>query len=201
MICKIKKAFKMKNEHPILMSTPMIQAILAGRKNQTRRIIMPQPLKEVTNIINIYENIWISKSDNSKAIFRAKYKYQIGMILWVRESFAVISGKIHYKTDLIGVPKWEDVECKPSIFMPKEACRIRLKIKNIRVERIQDISEEDVIAEGIESKNGVYFDYLSNNYCRRPIQSYLTLWTKINGKDSWDQNPWVWCIEFERLME
>ena len=98
----------------------------------------------------------------------------------------------------------EDWKWKPSIFMPKEACRLFLEVTDIRVERLQDISEEDAISEGIErlkpdgdlSYKSYAVDY---DACVFPIVSYQTLWQKINGKESWDENPFVWVIEFKKL--
>ena len=87
--------------------------------------------------------------------------------------------------------------------MPRVASRINLLIKDIRVERLQDITEEDAIAEGLEyyeSEGKRYF----TNYVDEPnflgaVNSYHSLWEKINGKDSWESNPWVWVIDFERI--
>lgn len=95
---------------------------------------------------------------------------------------------------------------RPSIFMPKEACRIKLLIKDIRVERLQDISEEDAKVEGcekaikwihtgkIEVIDTSHVFYHHSTY----KDGYKMLWEAINGKDSWGKNPWVWVIEFER---
>ena len=110
---------------------------------------------------------------------------------------------------------------RPSLFMPKKACRFFLQIKSITVEQLNDISEEDSIAEGVESCNSVkqkfgctpmvmklYRDYerkdnsLIDYPCNgfdNPILSFQTLWESINGKDSWNKNPWVWVIEFEQI--
>lgn len=97
--------------------------------------------------------------------------------------------------------------------MPKEACRIFLKLKSIRIERLNDITESDAIAEGIErwteermkSKPTHYKVYFQNckpedlmSYTSDPIDSYETLWQKINGEKSWAENPFVWVYEFER---
>lgn len=99
---------------------------------------------------------------------------------------------------------------KPSIHMPKEACRLFLKIKSINVERLQDITKEDAIAEGIgrwveerlKSKPVHYQLYYTepgddSMYSSCPILSFESLWQSINGPDSWDENPWVWVVEFE----
>jgi hypothetical protein len=88
-------------------------------------------------------------------------------------------------------------------FMPKDICRIFLQIKSIRVERLQDINEADAKAEGVSiDKAGFYKDYLGaykvNPYAN-PYYSFKTLWKLINGMESWDANPWVWVIEFQRI--
>lgn len=110
--------------------------------------------------------------------------------------------------------KSEDVPWTPSIFIPKDACRIFLKITNIRVERLQDILVKDAINEGIENlceSIWSYKDYLNHPQskpdfedqhksaeCLQPISSFKSLWESINGKDSWNENPWVWVVEFEQ---
>lgn len=204
----------------------MVQAILRDEKTQTRRLLNPQPDKSVTDIISNCSE-FVSAYPNRKVIkpfeFTTKCKYKIGDILWVRETwqhtkclninFEDENYGYVYKAD--GQP-WEDYEhwnWKPSIFMPKEACRIFLKLKSIRIERLNDITESDAIAEGIErwteermkSKPTHYKVYFQNckpedlmSYTSDPIDSYETLWQKINGEKSWAENPFVWVYEFER---
>lgn len=90
--------------------------------------------------------------------------------------------------------------------MPKEACRLWLKVNAVRVERLQDISEDDAKAEGIARamqplfQEMRYMDYLTNELhgWRNPSSSFQSLWQSINGPESWEANPWVWVIEFER---
>ncbi len=181
---------------PILFSTTMVQAILEGRKTQTRRIIKSIPH-------DAYK-IWF---DGGEWIIQNKYykcwteklepKYKKDDILWVRETFNKLLFNIYaYKAD--NKKRYNSISWKPSIFMPKEAARIFLKVTNIRVERLHDISENDAIAEGIKSIDNVCYDYLSDKFYRKPYESFCTLWTKINGKESWNQNPFVWVYEFER---
>lgn len=97
---------------------------------------------------------------------------------------------------------------KPSIHMPRWASRIQLEITNIRVERLNDCSEADAIAEGIERVGGAASVSPWRNYrigesgemslhCSAPTRSYMTLWESINGAGSWESNPWVWVVEFE----
>jgi hypothetical protein len=102
----------------------------------------------------------------------------------------------HYRAD--GVPKREDLEgflsdWKPSIHMPRSASRITLEITEVRVERLQEISRGDAMAEGCPFPN------MANG--SNPVHWYADLWNSINGNGpgSWDANPWVWCISFRRL--
>jgi hypothetical protein len=99
---------------------------------------------------------------------------------------------------------------RPSLFMPKAACRIFLQITDRRVESLQGISEEDAIKEGIKSmditdKTKLYFNYETQTFMARNIkglganESFETLWQSINGKESWESNPWVWVISFKRI--
>jgi hypothetical protein len=140
---------------------------------------------------------------------------RVGDVLWVREGFYKptadsLRGKYYYKADLDN-HGW-GLKWKPSIHMPKEACRIFLKIKSIRVENLQDITEEDAIAEGVESwiddrlaskptRYKVYYheDGDDSIYSSSAKISFETLWQSINGPASYYQNPWVWVIEFERI--
>lgn len=159
-------------EKPILFSTMMVQAILAGRKTMTRRII---------------KHPYISRLNSFGLIpIHAKYRWMVDDILWVKETFQKIEGNRYiYKADpIIWGGKW-----KPSIFMPKDACRIKLRVINIRIERLHDISENDAISEGIN-------DYTDG---ANSIKIFFNLWERINGKGSSELNPWVWVIEFERM--
>lgn len=183
--------------HPILFSTPMVQAILEGRKSQTRRVVKDKMLQNAT-----------PEDDLEFLLLTIIYKYKVGDLLWVRETFRPIeqevgSPRFEYKaTEAINLTdKW-----KPSIFMPKEACRIFLKVKTIRIERLQEISEEDAIAEGVEK----IADYGSTGYrlYTEPeasysdidaVYSFESLWHSINGIDSWNKNPYVFVYEFEKI--
>ncbi|WHL17675.1 hypothetical protein [Stenotrophomonas acidaminiphila] len=86
---------------------------------------------------------------------------------------------------------------RPSIHMPREACRLVLEITGVRVERLQAISDSDALAEGIEELNGRYSHNGGSCKCRTPASSFHELWTSTGG--DWDSNPWVWVIEFKRI--
>jgi len=220
------------------MSTPMVIANLNGSKNQTRRIIDPQPkggiICDADNFKKGYMCSKIKINDNPEAFEITqlfKRKYQVGDILWVRETFTVLEpehcmngmpSRFIYRADCdsisedarldyikSGYPyKW-----KPNLFMPRVACRIFLEVIEVRVERLNDISEQDAIDEGIiplrmsrmqlASSGQLYLDYSKKtelfNKGVYPIQSYKSLWESINGKGSWDINPWVWVVKYKRI--
>lgn len=190
---------------PILFSTPMVQAILEGRKTQTRRIITK---KDILDAIEALESISIASPHLTPWA-----KYQIGDILYVRETWSLTRGffegdeKVLYKADFTD----EDAKAfhwKPSLFMPKAYARIFLKVTNVRVERLQDISEKDAIAEGIKRIGDAWKDYDFKDNSKynyrylRAIDSYKSLWNSINKKEpgkQWDTNPYVFVYEFERV--
>lgn len=195
------------NEKPILFSTPMVKAILAGEKTMTRRIVK-EPIQSWMNNANNPE--WWENIEEPLSPFR------VGQTLWVREAFRWFDAMIEsdqdgvysgwqYKADELEpeLYKW-----KPSIFMPRAASRISLLIKSVRVERLQDISGEDALSEGTGygwQINAGWPDYLhiKNGVCELTQDdvriSFATLWESINGKGSWEKNPWVWVIKFEKI--
>jgi len=193
------------NFKPILFSTPMVQAILRGEKTQTRRIMQEQPPCQLLSC-GTSGRYW---ADNPEDL-RAKYfrcKYEIGDILWVRETWHPkrhsfpIGLPFEYKATAKEDGNPIDEPWKPSIFMPKEACRIFLKLINIRVEKLNDISESDAMAEGIvmNNKHNSGWYWMENVYSTDcPVLAYEKLWRKINGEKSWAGNPFVWVYEFER---
>ncbi len=188
-------------EHPILFSTPMVQAILEGRKTQTRRIVkgfVPDFLNDIVG-----GPVWALEQ------YDIRFPYgKVGDVLWVRESSATtyaqagprIIRKVWYKADDPIIPENVKFKWKPSIHMPRSSCRLRLEIANIRVERLQEISVGDAIAEGIEGNGDPYgFKSYLDGGTGAAVYSYKTLWQSINGKESWEENPWVWVIEFKRI--
>lgn len=205
---------------PILFSTPMVQAILDGRKKITRRVIkkIPDGTHDIWHdgaqwiVQNKFHDCWVK-------FFKCPYG-NIGDILWVRETWQYVNlgpedennGYV-YKASENG-QEWaandEEWTWKPSIFMPKDACRIFLKITNIRAERLQEISSEDAINEGVEFMEdhiSLGFKLYGNHnipdmFGRKAktgtaYESFKTLWQSINGNESWENNTWVWVIKFE----
>lgn len=180
----------MKKQHqpklrPILFSTPMVQAILEGRKTQTRRII-----KDDEAAMQYLKAGMTPEFVASEAYALCRYGAP-NDVLWVRESFYEpmfegLNGKYYFRADLAS-QGW-DFKWKPSIHMPFEAARIFLRIKSNKVEELQSITDEDAIAEGIANSVD-------------PVASFFHLWTDINGADSLKKNPWLWGIEFERITK
>jgi len=176
-------------ERPIIFSSEMVCAILKGEKTQTRRVIKPQP-----------------PEDMSPGEWGAKCPYGApGDELWVKETWGVAvvpDGTTAnefltvYKAD---DPKFYCGRWHPSIFMPRNRSRIQLRIVNVWVERVRDISVEDAYAEGMRNpfygRGTVGGDFSVVNVM------FQDLWNSINAKrgHSWESNPWVWVIEFERI--
>jgi hypothetical protein len=181
-------------ERPILFSGEMVRAILDGRKTQTRRIMKPQP---DLSMLHVEEEMQNGQGGWEGLAGDACPHGQPGDRLWVRETFAqvgtpgTLSGYVRYKADekaalgAYGCQKW-----RPSIFMPRRASRIILEITDVRVERVQGISNADALAEGINRP-------IDNRY---PIDEFRALWDSINAKRGfgWYVNPWVWVIGFKQ---
>lgn len=223
---------------PILFNTEMVKAILDGRKIQTRRAI---PLKNndliftgfvVSSTAKNREGYCAFGKNKEQELEFIKPKYKVGDILYVKETWTLgkkftikpenvwyirndLGNEVYYKADLNdnfydpdNICKW-----KPSIHMPKKYARIFLKVTNVRVERLQDISDEDCIKEGIVevTKDNQVFkfciydkkDYSSTPWQdmpKNPQEVYKKLWNSTT-KDGykWEDNPYVFVYEFERI--
>lgn len=205
-------------ERPILFSAPMVRAILAGRKTMTRRIVKPQPagkqrvvegLAHVTVGMNPADDgaVWYVGDGVSRGTeVRCPYG-SFGDRLWVRETFRPImsgmnEGEWDYRADDPSASGIGFIPWKPSIFMPRQASRITLQVEAVRVERLQDITDEDAIAEGMHKFHGVgFYGYDPNGTPGTCVgdsagEAFRLLWDKINGNGSWDVNPWVWVVSF-----
>ena len=190
---------------PILFSGEMVRAILDGRKTQTRRVIKPQPSAGVRRSVFVLSGL----EDGHGRELRCPYG-RPGDTLWVRETWAshkymddtkpseFTAGAqmlpVWYRAD--GVQSDERGKWRPSIFMPRWASRITLRVVDVRVEQVQDISEEDAVAEGV-TKN------LPDGWiCAESHRMiFKRLWNSINGTRgyAWYTNPWVWVVEFEEV--
>jgi len=204
---------------PILFSTPMVKAILDGRKTQTRRLFKVNKQTITADEESVFFDVEIGEavynSIGGQSWWQCPYG-NVGDILWVRETFyeplfEKLNGKYYYKADL-EEQGW-NFKWKPSLFMPKEACRLFLEITNIRCERLQDITGDEAVKEGIMPLNmssaqlaesgQLYFDYSKPkqffNDGLPSFWSFNSLWCSINGNKSWEENPFVWVIEFKRV--
>ncbi|MGV3727774.1 hypothetical protein [Hydrogenophaga sp.] len=214
-------------ERPILFQGAMVRAVLAGTKTQTRRVVKPVGNDDGFILQDMGDGWWPYRSADGESCFyidKAGHNMesqipcpygQPGDRLWVRETWAQNWNQLSdtrmdrsyvYRAD--GEQRAQDngtdLPWRPSIHMPRVASRISLEITGVRVERLQDISETDAIAEGIESDvqpgdpAPLWRNYSTGNTTISPVYSYETLWESINGPGSWDTNPWVWVIEFRR---
>lgn len=230
-------------ERPILFSTPMVQAILEGRKTQTRRVVKPKPV--VTTAQDGFKFLTIPGLGAIDEFIVNKCPYgQIGDRLWVRETWAPVELGYDYESgycdniqlanagdvlthfqdcghhagqewlgrkprfDFVyaATGQWEETTedrnfpWKPSIHMPRKACRLELEVTGIRIERLHDITEQDAMEEGVywEQHLGFTVDGEEGNTESR-VGEFSALWERINGAESWDANPWVWVVEFKPL--
>lgn len=185
-------------ECPILFSTEMVKAILDERKTCTRRVLK--------HPFEVHPNGFITKPHGNDRLCPYTPPYQPGDILYVRETWhkytkRVGSGESCHLAEFYGykasIANSEDANepWKPSIHMPKEAARIWLKVTDVRVERLQDITEVGAINEGCIDD----IEYAKGKSAR---SHFIGLWnSKIKKSDfdtyGWDANPYVWVIEFE----
>lgn len=182
----------MPKEHPILFSTTMVQAILAGNKIQTRRIVKDMHKNRLEKFVS---GFWPFRENQKGNLVRVECPYgKMGDRLWVRETWARYKdGQYAYKASMrdnaivIGNP-W-----KPSIHMPRSAARIILEITEIRLERLQSITRGDAMSEGCPFPN------MADG--SNPVYWFSSIWDPINAKRGfpWHSNPWVWVITFKKI--
>lgn len=200
---------------PILFSGEMVKAILAGRKTMTRRVIKNMPT---------FAFMYTTKELNQSNFVSEYSRIQPGNVLWVRETWRIQNygydsetleyegQELQYRADFTE----DEDECygrrggcapckwKPSIHMPREAARIFLKVTDVRVERLQEITPFDAWCEGCRIGNSFSWEEHVpelQQQCRDII--FRDLWNSLNAKRdngmyAWDMNPWVWVYEFER---
>ncbi|HDL7089584.1 TPA: hypothetical protein PXM39_001020 [Yersinia enterocolitica] len=211
------------NEKPILFNAEMVNAILSGRKTQTRRIMKvqpsehfhPQDIKGAMDFTAHWYTPGVIDKDGylqpaRKDVFGVAdedegYTCPLGAIgdqLWVREAFATglctkstLAYRATHRPEDLEEGWFEKIKWTPSIHMPRWASRINLLITGVRVERLRDICEQDAMAEGCAYGKGNG----EIDLAVRPENHFPTLWASIYGAESWQANPWVWVIEFERM--
>ncbi|MFJ1260113.1 hypothetical protein [Cupriavidus sp. CuC1] len=234
-------------ERPILFSGAMVRAILDGRKTQTRRVVKPQPIYGLDDWDwswpipgkNVTAGTFDRWRDDVKNPLSPRYcPYgQPGDRLYVRETWAqpvpLDPGPTFYRADYTGdvlgkyenLPPAEAITWRPSIHMPRALSRIQLEVTAVRVERLNDCSEADAQAEGVEPVDSEredpdhlicrwcggtrLYDAISPSggvlpdtdcaHCDTHVKRYQQLWDHINGADAWTANPWVWVVEFRRI--
>lgn len=219
-------------ERPIPFSAPMVRAVLAGTKTQTRRVCKPAQFYSLSHVVEVPDPQERGQVYNGSHFgdeegdiqFASPYGGR-GDRLWVREAWrtadtldplspSAIADKcldagyrkpwapLQWEADGSKNKDWRGFgpgngivvgpgKLRPGMFMPRWASRITLDVIGVRVERLQDISPEDCLAEGISG-------YATAG--RGPLQTcYADLWESINGPESWSANPWVWVVKFKRL--
>lgn len=217
----------LKSAKPILFNTDMVRAILDGRKMVTRRVIK----RNVDAILNSpYHNEHPEVEDKQIIRKLCMPPYRPGDILYVRETWNICNmcadgntivfiykankseeeSAMEVKVSDELYDKYErsmaenNPEWRPSIYMPKEAARIFLKVTNVRVERLQDIDDEQAKEEGANWRNGKNVGF-EEKMRRSAVERFAEIWnSNIKKSDldryGWDANPWVWVIEFEVIQ-
>lgn len=206
-----------RKEKPIIFSGPMVRAILEGRKTQTRRVIKKK--YENTDLVirtDKYGTRLIERQNDAPediayttpegvtitrrhliAVREVEPPYRRGDVLWVRETWNKNPVPTGWPYDYRATPEYNNYDdwetWRPSIFMPRDAARILLMVKDVRAERLNDISEKDAKAEGMAP--------ITNNCGDMHRTLFARLWDKLNAKwgYDWNSDPWVWVITFERL--
>ena len=210
-------------ERPILFSAPMVRAILDGSKTQTRRIVKVQPPATTSDVFTFHhpdprEHFYAFDGD---ALLDWAYPCPLGEAgdrLYVRETWQHSNHPfgpydadclVFYRADYMDNPHGPDGEkspegkyreWRPSIHMPRSASRITLEITGVRVERLNDCSRADAVAEGAPPSHPS-IDVVSRQFGYPDFSRswYAQLWEQINGAGTWAANPWVWVIEFKRV--
>lgn len=203
-------------ERPILFSASMVRAISDGRKTQTRRLVNPEPVREGKLLrwrprrdvdINLTDHPDLAPQFSRYGVPKDR--------LWVREAFWNYNapkewkGSVIYRVDSPGLTEsgGKRVVWKPGIHMPRWACRLILEVVAIRIERLQEITPSDAVAEGLVRINKGYrldgygLPGWEQSDCRfSPVDAYERVWNEINGERApWSSNPFVWVVEFRRL--
>jgi hypothetical protein len=210
-------------ERPILFSGQMVCALLDGSKTQTRRIVKPQPPMGTRDVFTFHHpsprtHYWAFDGDSLLDWAYPCPQGDLGDRLYVREAWQHSNHPlgpyepdcdVFYRADYLDDPLGADLErsadgvrrqWRPSIHMPRAASRITLEVTGVRMERLNDISEDDARAEGCAPAwldvNGEDVNAYGQPTYR---QGFARLWRDINGAGSWDANPWVWVVDFQRI--
>lgn len=198
-------------ERGMIFNAEMVRAILSGQKTQTRRIMKSQPYPSKTregdywfSCNKVRSMVHVSDFISGNSVIPDVHEFfstccpfgAVGDRIWVRETFGDCGARLVYRADSDDGASCTVKRWTPSIHMPRWASRILLEITNVRVERLNDISEEDAQAEGVSP---------STHAITPPEAVYRVgfgeLWRSIYGDEGWKKNPWVWVIEFKRIQE
>ena len=195
-------------ERGMIFNAEMVRAILDGRKTQTRRIVKLQPDED--GLAKVTNGPWV---DTSERNYRCPFG-DVGDRIWVRETWAEAGASApnlklyranypeHLPSHYENVPPANEIRWTPSIHMPRWASRILLETTDVRVERLNAMSERDAQAEGVGKLRGGYWQHYQPGWTQHQLSargSFVTLWKSIYGEESWNFNPWVWVIEFKRI--
>ena len=198
-------------DRPIIFSGPMVQALLAGRKSQTRRVLKPQP-DTTSDPSGLGEWGAVNRYDYWRPAAEIR-PYQVGDRIWVREAFI---GPYAYEVNEYPPRDWGNKaiwfpadgpvpekhagqfwhRARPSIHMPRWASRLTLTVTGVRVQRLQEISEADAIAEGCDAVLALTIKRPNGAHPGNPRECYCDLWNSLHGPGAWDANPWVVAITF-----
>lgn len=223
-------------DRPIIFSAPMVNALIAGTKTQTRRILKPQP--ETFSIDNAGTQCEVALEHMSneplprvrlgRVITLQQVRCAIGDRLWVREGGEILTAAVSYNPHthqdvwspvgwrhaadktIVALAEAGDIDSyiddcsarkRPSIHMPRWASRLTLEVVDVKVERLHDISETDAKAEGIEvaehdDDRWIYPIPGTEEYAATARGAYQEVWEGINGRGSWEANPWICAITF-----
>ena len=186
-------------ERPILFTPEHAQKVLVGTKTQTRRIVKRNASGRV-QAVGSPKNWHL---DDPDAVLACPYG-AVGDRLWIKEAWAWPGEELFMHkgcpADAETVEKWKQdknappVKWKPSLYMPRWACRTVVELTEVRVERVWEISERDAIAEGVQPCGHTSF-HVDEHTC-----SFRLLWETIHGKGSWALNPWVWALTFKKVL-
>lgn len=195
-------------DRPILFSAPMVRALIDGRKTMTRRVVKPTIMGCTVGTYSdcqrgVYECVNVGDDGDPIDAQPIACPYGApGHRLWVRETWMPNGpGVIHYRAD-IQQDMDSGLRWRPSIYMPRSASRLTLEITAVRVERVQQITDEDAVREGIvEGLHGFYVPGIGEDHPGQcfvgPRYAFGNGWDKLHGPGAWDRNEWVWAIEFK----
>ena len=200
-------------DKPIIFSAPMVRALLAGRKTQTRRVLKPQPSFNGGNgdFTDPTAWGWFDEEGNHIDVLDIQPNgFVVGDRIWVRETWREtdsVPASIYYRAD----EDWHvGSGWRSPIHMPREYSRLTLTVTDLRVQRVQDISEEDAVAEGVVKRMvrcgpmaapvSVYGDGGENDHAPSARSGFAHIWMRVHDLDAWDTNPWVVALTFDVIQ-